>query len=77
MNDVPILQMRRQNHREVMCFVLQMSQTAFATRDEIKQGSVGLLGTKDLLPHFLSVVNRLHSASMSFPEFQRAGSNSC
>ena len=25
-------------------------------------------------PHFLSVGNRLHSASMTFPEFQKAGS---
>ena len=29
------------------------------------------------VPRFLFVGNRLHSASMTFPEFQRAGSNSC
>ena len=28
------------------------------------------------VPHFLFAGNRLHSASMTFPEFQRAGSNS-
>ena len=29
------------------------------------------------VPHFLFVGNRLHSASLTFPEFQREGSNSC
>ena len=28
-------------------------------------------------PHFLITGDRLHSASITFPEFQRAGSNSC
>ena len=31
----------------------------------------------NLYPHFLITGNRLHSASMTFPEFQRACSNSC
>ena len=39
---------------------------------------MGLPGTNPFcVPHFLFVGNRLHSASMTFPEFQRAGSNSC
>ena len=29
------------------------------------------------VPHFLIAGNRFHSASVTFPEFQRAGSNSC
>ena len=49
-----------------------------------KQDPVGLLGTKvfpclhpsALLP-FLMTGNRLHSASLTFPEFQRACSNTC
>ena len=34
-----------------------------------------LLGTS--VPHFLLVGNRFHSASLTFPEYQRADSNSC
>ena len=29
------------------------------------------------VPHFLVTGNRLHSASLTFPEFQEAGSNRC
>lgn len=35
---------------------------------------MGLQGTKVFLAHFLFVGNSLHKASMTFPEFPRAGS---
>ena len=39
---------------------------------------VGLLGTKAFLcPLFPIVGNRLYSATKTFPDFQRAGSNTC
>jgi len=40
-----------------------------------KPDSVELLGTKAFLHPWLMVGNRLHSASMTFPELQRSGSN--
>ena len=39
---------------------------------DTKQDPVGFLGTKACVPHFLITGNRLHSASMTFPEFQWA-----
>ena len=42
------------------------------------QDPVGLLSIESFrIPHFLITGNSLHSASRAFPEFQRAGSNSC
>ena len=41
---------------------------------QIEQDAVVLRGTNPFRgPHFLFVGSRLHSASMTFPEFQRAG----
>ena len=40
-------------------------------------GICGLLGTKILAPYFWITGNTLHSDSKIFPEFHRAGSNSC
>ena len=37
----------------------------------------GVPGHKACAPHFLITGNRLHSASMTFPEFQWADSSSC
>ena len=39
---------------------------------EIKQGFVGLLGTKACVPHFFLAGYRLHSAPKTFPEFQQS-----
>ena len=50
------------------------------TTSENRVGPCGAAGHRSpsVSPcHFLSLGNRLHSASTTFPEFQRAGSNSC
>lgn len=64
--------------------VLQPWSTAPARRvgaraargPETQPGPAGLLGTYALLcPHFLVKGKRLHSARMTFPEFQKVSSN--
>ena len=48
------------------------------TEQETKQDPVGPPGyTSFLRPHCLLLGNRLHSASETFPEFQRADANNC
>ena len=49
------------------------------TETETRRDPVGLLGTKvfPCPPGFLFMGNGLHSASLTFPEFQRPGSKSC
>ena len=57
----------------------KINKTQKKKKKRNRAGPCGAPGHKSLFvsPVFLLVGNRLHSASVTFPEFQRAGSNSC